>query len=175
MAEDTQAQIEARLAELPEDVREAVLSAQLGERLGAIGQKHSLHIDQVGKLEDETMLVMLGFFDPDQFNKQLEEQLSLSPADAAAIAQEVNTSVFMPIRESLKRFTEAKAAIPTPPSVPKEAQLPQVQTAPSPSVAPAPVPVTPPAPSMPAVEHMLTEKTVVKPIYKVDPYREPIE
>lgn len=170
MAGDAKQEIEKRLAELPEDVRNAVLSADLGRNVQAIGQAHHLHIDQIGKLEDETMLVMLGFFDPEQFNVQIEQQLLVPAADAAAIASEINTNIFLPIRESLKRFMEEKKdATPA---------VPAVQTPPPmPAVVPTPAPQTPPAvPVIPKADTALTEPTVVKPLpYKNDPYREPIE
>ncbi|MBY0472954.1 hypothetical protein K2Q00_01540 [Patescibacteria group bacterium] len=199
----TQNQIEQRLAELPQDVRDAMLSAQLGENLRAIGQKHGLHIDQVGVLEDETMLVMLGFFEPEDFNNQLIAQLRISPADAEAITQEVTQQVFLPIRESMKAFTESKRKIMSEPAQVR----PIGSVEPRPDLAPAsatvgatstniPIrietpqqnPVAPPQaasegsaqakptmPPMPNAEKMLTQTTVTKPIYKTDPYREPIE
>lgn len=216
------------MAELPGDVREAVLSAQLGEHIQSIGQKHGLHIDQVGALEDETMLVMLGFFAPETFSDQIATQLQIPAADAAAIAQEVNEQIFLPIRESMKAFADSKRQ-PIPAQETQESRIPikisteQEQNLPANSIpavasqtvsqvipqAPAPqgfamggtpatsealspvtvMPqqnqVTPPtAPSAPMkeAEQMLTEPTVAKPaepatgpIYKADPYREPIE
>ncbi|HVY73079.1 MAG TPA: hypothetical protein VG984_03475 [Candidatus Paceibacterota bacterium] len=190
MADDAKQEIEKRLAELPEDVRNAVLSADLGKKVQVIGQAHRLHIDQIGKLEDETMLVMLGFFDPEQFNIQLEQQLLIPAADANAIAGEINTNIFLPIRESLKRFmlekepatptmsaavTPPVPAIQTPPPMPAiqtPPPMPQVSSVPS-TIASAPQPA---APVIPNADAGLTQPAVVKPnSYKNDPYREPIE
>jgi hypothetical protein len=185
MADDTKDQIEQRIEELPQDVRDAALSAQLGEHLREIGQKHNLHIDQIGKLEDEAMLVMLGFFDPAQFNKQLEEQLAVTPENASAIAADVNSAVFAPIRESLMHFLDMKRSSTTT-STPTASPTQSSPSAPTTYIAP-PTP-NPALPPMPAAEQLLTEKTAViaptpvapkeipaKPIYKTDPYREPIE
>lgn len=143
--DDIEKQIEARLAELPEDVRNAVLSADLPAQLQEIGRRNNLHIDQIGKLQDETMLVMLGFFGLDQFDEQLTEQLGISPEAATALAQDVSTTIFVPIRESMKGLIEGEKDAPT-----------------------APV-------AMPTAETTLTQSTTAKPIYKNDPYREPIE
>lgn len=150
-------QIEQRMAELPQDVRDVVNSAQLGTNLRAIGQAHGLHIDQIAVLEDEVMLVMLGFFEPEDFNNQIATQLRLSTLDATAIAQEINQVIFLPIRESMIAFAASKRKAPV---VPEPAQA---------------KPQIPSAPQMPNAEKMLTETTVAKPIYKSDPYREPIE
>ncbi|MBY0294287.1 hypothetical protein K2Q08_03075 [Patescibacteria group bacterium] len=190
-SDSTQNKIQQRLAELPQDVRDAVLSAQLGERLRAIGQKHSLHIDQIGVLEDEVMLVMLGFFEPEELNNQIATQLRIPAQDASAIVQEVNEQIFLPIRESMKRFSESKR---TPKAIVEATEVrpvsivePQQNLAPvSPTpvestnipirvVPPSPAPDVPPPPPMPNAEKMLTETTIAKPGYKNDPYREPIE
>jgi hypothetical protein len=213
MDTDPRQQIEQRMAELPEDIKEAVLSSQLGEHLRAIGQKHNLHVDQIGALEDEAMLVMLGFFEPESFSEQIARELNIPLADATAIAAEVNEQAFLPIRESMKRFTEAKRSeiktvstelpqnpvipqqpapvIPPPPattqpnpimppSAPITTGFGQVAAMPKPPVAPqaqpAPVSTSPASPApMSTAEQMLTEPTVAKPIYKADPYREPLE
>ncbi len=204
MADDTQQQIEKRLAELPEDVRQAILSSDLDQKLRDIAQKHSLHVDQGSALSDETMLVMLGFSDPSEFAGNLAAQLHMPPADAQALAGEVSEQVFLPIRDSMKKFMEARAqakpaGAPLQAAVqkPSDAPTPAGQTfAPPPVVAPSPI-AKPQPPAMPAAERMLTEKTVTPPpasppqapppaapkapappvpnSYKVDPYREPPE
>lgn len=190
-------EIEQRLAELPQDVRDAVLSAQLGENVRKIGQGHGLHIDQIGTLEDEVMLVMLGFFEPEAFSGQIAAQLQIPAADAGAIAGEVNQQIFLPIRESLKRFSESKrlakpaqnlpaletpptnipiTIAPTPPVASTSVSTPQQNpVAPSQTASEGSAQAKPPMPPMPNAEKMLTQTTVAKPIYKADPYREPIE
>lgn len=145
---DVEKQIEARLAELPQEVRDAVLSADLPAQLQEIGRRNNLHIDQIGKLQDETMLVMLGFFDLDQFDEQLSQQLGIPPQAAAVLAQDVNEHIFMPIRQFMKGATNEQSVVP-------------------------PAPPSPPV--MPTAEATLTQPTTAKPIYKTDPYREPIE
>lgn len=144
---DVEKQIEARLAELPQEVRNAVLSADLPAQLQEIGRRNNLHIDQVGKLQDETMLVMLGFFDLEQFDEQLSQQLGIQPQAAAVLAQDVNDHIFMPIRQFMKGAATQQPVTPPPP----------------------------PPPVMPTAETTLTQSTAAKPIYKTDPYREPIE
>src|SRR4051812_21420123 len=101
MENDVQAQVEERLAQLPSNVREAIVDSGFEEKVRTIGQKQNLHVDQIGLLGDETTLVMLGFVKPDAFQGQLVEQLRLSPQQAQAIAGEINTTILLPIRESL--------------------------------------------------------------------------
>lgn len=201
MDQNLQQQIKTRIAELPDDVQKAILSADLDTRIQAIGNKHHLHIDQTGKLGDETLLVMLAFSDPNEFVGHLENGLGVSRAEAEGIAQDVSNDVFMPIRESMKEYLEEKSLLETlvgeggttPTPAPASKNSPQ---APNPATKP---PTAAPQPPMPLASHphdlMLVEKTITTPPtppttqapspavaappppkpanYKADPYREP--
>ena len=192
---DLQKQIAERLAALPPEVQNLILAADTGQRIRDIGTQHSLHIDQLGKLEDITMLVMLGLIETAQFGEEVQKDLALSGEDAQKIVGEISEKLFAPIRESMKATSINKPTLeetavkintpapfpppPTPsvtlPTTPSSVSvvttsIPAVQI-PTPPAAPSPTAV----PSMPKAEEMLTEKTVVTPIYKADPYREPIE
>ncbi|MBC7837009.1 hypothetical protein H7X87_04535 [Acetobacteraceae bacterium] len=184
MEPNLQKQIEARIAELPKDVHDAVLSANLGNQLQIIGTRHQLHIDQVGALEDEVMLVMLGFVEAGTFVEQLQNQLHIPQEKARELAADVSDEVFMPIRESMKQFIENRgiSAIQTQTNTARE------------EPAAIPPPQKPPEATSSAEMHpadvVLTQKTVSVPpspipqkpiegptsnIYKTDPYREPVE
>jgi hypothetical protein len=105
-------QIATRMAELPEDVRNAINDNDLDNKVRAIGQKFNLHIDQIGALSDEVMLAMLGFAPLEGFAGALATNLSLDPVLAQTITAEVNTSIFLSIRESMKNFAEKRSAPP---------------------------------------------------------------
>lgn len=169
MNEDLVAQIQKRIEELPQDVQAAIASADFDQKIQKIGQKHSLHIDQVEKLGDEIMLVMLGFMNPDDFTSNITTQVHVTPAQAAAIAADVNNEILLAIRESLKKVSG---------EVLQHTKLERAQTfQPTASIAP---PLHP-------TDMTLTQKTVTvlppasplastpqKPSsYKADPYREP--
>lgn len=158
MEKESDEQIKKRLAELPSDVRQAIESVDLGEKVRAVGTRHGLHIDQLAALEDEIMLVMLGFADPSEFTERLEQGLGLLPEKATEVTGEVVEEFFLPIRESMKHFMAA-------------------QTAEHTLTAPTEKPVL-----MPAAEATLAEKTITPAPkaatprnYAKDPYREPIE
>jgi hypothetical protein len=151
MEQDTAAQIEKRLAELPEDVRNAVLSVEWEEKVRAIANKNALHIDQSGALGDTTLMAMLGFFSMADLSSHIAEGLNIPADKASAIATEVTNEVFMPIRDSLRKFTEsAKAPEPAAP----------VAAAP----VSAPIPPPKPKPDLSAAESMLETKTVSTPV-----------
>ncbi len=166
------------MAELPPDVRSAIESAEWEDKLCILGQKHALHIDQMGGLEDETLLVMLGFAAPEEFAANIAEQLHVPAEKAQVLALEVNTEVFLPIRESMKRFMEARANTPAPaPQAP--AGTPATPPAPTPPPPPAPALQTAPTPAPKPVdlhtETILAEPTSSVVPAKIDPYREPVE
>lgn len=188
MDQALEAQVQQRLQELPEEIRLAVQSADLDTKIQVIGQKHQLHIDQIGNLEDETLLVMLGFSDPAEFMDHLVERTSVTPVQASLIAADVAHEIFMPIRESMRLWAERRKLIkdtdPTPVSTPgapaaaasvvmpssKPVIPTPVAAAPAPQAAPAPKAPTAaptaapkPAPELGAIDSMLSQKQVTTP------------
>lgn len=109
MENDTQTLVERRLQELPEDVRKAIEDANLGEHVQDIGADNHLHIDQIGKLEDETLLVMLGFTSVEDFPERIRAELNIAAEDAGIIAANINSEIFLPIRASMQKFMEERA------------------------------------------------------------------
>jgi hypothetical protein len=157
MSDELTQKITQRLAELPDDVRQAVQSADMAKKIEALGAKYKLHVDQVGELEDETLMTMLGFTTLESFEQRAATALHLPAETAKQVAEDVNRDIFLAVRASLRRFTEEKAA---------------------------PKPVVPSAPAaMHPADVMLSQKTVtIAPLmppkpepYKADPYREPTE
>jgi len=104
MENDIQRQIEERLGELPEDVRLAILSSDFEKKVHEVGKVHGLHIDQIEALGDETMLVMLGFSATQAFADNIQNSARVSRDEAHKMAAEVSDQVFLPIRESMKKF-----------------------------------------------------------------------
>ncbi len=110
---------------LPKDVQDAITSVDTADILRQIGDEKNMMIDKVGELADETGLVLLGFTHPSQFVSHLSERLGIEKSIAKEIAEEVNTRIFFPIRENLKKIhglreeeveeeEEAKTPLPTP-------------------------------------------------------------
>lgn len=177
MDEEFEKKIGERISELPQDIRNAIDSVDLDLFIQQVGTNHALHIDQIGALQDETLMVMLGFSKPEEFVQNLTNKLRVAPDVAANIAGEVSQKVFLPIRESMKAFSEQRAHVsravhsdvaPVAPSTAISTTPPPQTTSPGDfalsektvTVAPAPgaLPATPPPPGP----------------YKADPYREPV-
>ena len=190
MEENFQQKIEARLAELPVQVQEAIASSDFEERIRTICRAQNLHVDQMQAVADETTLAMLGFIDMDSLASGLQEQAHLPAQQAQAVAAAITREVFTPIRESMKAWAANRAGAPAPVSVPAaQTQTPSVMmpssSAPvpptpaatsTPAPAPAPIlPATPPVPKPPvapnllAADAILSEKRVVAPVVAPKP------
>lgn len=184
MDQALEAQVQQRLKELPEEIRMAVLSADLDRKIQSIGQKHKLHIDQIGNLEDETLLVMLGFSDPVEFMDQLVERLSVTPVEASLISADVVHDVFMPIRESMRLWAERKKltkdadTTPVPTNSVSSVVMPSSKPPPVPTPiaapsAPASAPAPKPAPELSSIDSMLSQKQVTPPAGAATPPQTP--
>ncbi|MBI4080003.1 hypothetical protein HY414_02140 [Candidatus Kaiserbacteria bacterium] len=172
-----------RLKELPKVVRDAIESADVEQRLRDLANTHKLHVDQWQLLENEVMLTLLGFEDPEKLAENIQENVKLPQEIAAALAIDISRVVFEPIRQELERELEHPEA--------KEKQVSNVEAArekilgesekptapPVPSVAPATPPPAPPTEkalrgptsgAYSAGEASSTRKDV-----RDDPYREP--
>ncbi|HVZ76012.1 MAG TPA: hypothetical protein VG934_01935 [Candidatus Paceibacterota bacterium] len=145
---DIAKQIEERIAQLPEDIRNAVLASDFDQKIQAIGKAHNLHIDQAQQLGTETSLVMLGVLPMSDYADNIAREVRVSRTEADKIIADVNTQIFAPIRESMKRTYEeastAQAAPANPPAMGMSNGKSVVM--PSRAAAQTPVPVMPPVP-----------------------------
>lgn len=180
-------ELERRYAALPDDVKNAISSEEVAMQLSAIGEKHGLLEDRVEVLVSETGYVMLGMTHPSAFIQNLTTRMGISRDSAQAIAEEVNQTIFKPVRESLKKIhgmsgTATPAASPAPTqTLKKEDVLREIE---DPAKAPTENPVV--------MEHAeILQKVTVHPVegmdirpagrtenggsYRTDdPYREPV-
>jgi hypothetical protein len=107
MDEEIQKIISDQLKRLPEDVRAAILSVDYKTKLQEITKRQRLLIDQAGKLEMETTLVMIGLEPVADYVTNVQRELEIPPGRAQIISQDVNENIFMPIRESLHTMNES--------------------------------------------------------------------
>ena len=61
--------------------------------------KYNLRIDQGGVLEREIMLLLMGIETPDEFIQALVEEAKLEQQTVTGIVQDINTQIFVPLRE----------------------------------------------------------------------------
>lgn len=98
---------------LPDDIKEAINHLEPEGLLSQIGRKHGLQVDQLGELADATALVMIGLEPMAGFIPSLTDRLKLPAEKVRAIADEVNTEIFIKIRESLQALEETRRQNPT--------------------------------------------------------------
>lgn len=183
---DFQKQLAERFKTLPKVVQDAIMSADVQKRLRELATTHKLHVDEWGTLENEVMLTLLGFQQPEDLGKNLQSELGVAQEEAYSLAQGINTIVFEPIRHELERqleHPEAQAVVQTDVEATREQILGTAGNAPAPTPpqTPAVAPATPPTPKpetsvakMPASgaykpgEASTERKSIVD-----DPYREP--
>jgi hypothetical protein len=136
-------EIQKKLAALPEDMRNLVYSSDMAAIIQQIGQKHQLHIDQIGALEAEAAAAMLGVTALSELPQNIADALSVDERTGAALAADVNDLLFIKIRESMKGLYGDTPRTPSP--------APAAANVPPPQPTPAPRPAGPPAaPVMPA-------------------------
>ncbi len=169
----TREELTEKLASLPPQVRGFIYSPLMGTLVQQIGNKFTLHIDQIGALETSIVNVILDAASGDDLVSNITEALTVDEEKAAAIATEVNTLIFDKIRHSMQQAST----------------VPETQENDT-SIAPA----LPPKKEYPGADILLTEKTITMPLapspqvptttdtppaphatprpYTTDPYRE---
>lgn len=104
MATSTEQLIKDHLATLPEPVKKAIGSFDWTREVFDIGRKHSMHIDRIGELQTEVMLVVLGLISPRQFQDELLSRIEPNRETALEVSDEVNQKVFVRIRDFMKDY-----------------------------------------------------------------------
>lgn len=92
-----------RFQQLPMSVQRAITSADVQKRLRTLAEKQKLHLDQWQTLENEVMLTLLGFQQVENLEESIRKEVGITADMAAELAQDINTIVFIPVREELER------------------------------------------------------------------------
>lgn len=103
--EFTNEQITRAMESLPEEFQDAIADSYVSNKVLEIGQQHALHIDQIGKLQDNAMFAALGLIDGNTFGKTIAKELAIPSDKALAIVRDVNSEVFEGIRALVKERT----------------------------------------------------------------------
>ena len=196
--------IKELLKEVPPPIRAFFASGKVETIAKNLMQKNKLHIDQGAVVEREIILLLLGLKDPAEFTKALAEEAKLDQQTVNGIVQDINTQIFIPLREEEMKSGEMK----TSPAI----GIPQVRKPAAPSgmpsshfhlqdkIAPPLRPIQQPRPASPAppvpmngrklledheephieFKGAIYHPPIPKPIvpitpYSSDPYREPLE
>ena len=91
---------------LPPEIKLAIYSVDYPKQLQEIVKNNKLMIDQAGKLESETTLVMAGIEPMEKYVNNLVEHVGLPKNQAFVVAHDVNELIFKGIRDSLKKIND---------------------------------------------------------------------
>lgn len=102
----SQQQIDDAFDKLPEVAREYIASLEVFNNLKEIYKKHFLSDEQKETLGGETGLVMMGLIKQQDFAKNIEEKMSLTPEVAKDISLDIQDKIF---RNYVKILDSTKA------------------------------------------------------------------
>lgn len=94
--------IEERFKEIPEVLAKAIKSSGWEGIVFDIGRKHALHVDTIGDLQNELILVLTGITHPDEFHRIVIQELGIPEDKADVVIEEINNQVNEKIKNELK-------------------------------------------------------------------------
>jgi len=103
---DINQMIEEQFLKLPKEVRSAITDTNLIQKTKDLATKYSLHIDQLGSLQNEIVFVMIGLEPSSVFVENIINELKIDTEQANLIANDVNETIFKPIRTYLREWEE---------------------------------------------------------------------
>ena len=121
--EEVKQAIIERFNNLQPEIKDAIMSSNYEKNLYDIGTKYKLTIEQMGKLEFNTTLVLLGQTHPDDYENDLAADLNLPKETISNIVNDINEKIMKNIREMIKKNfaeddkeEEALKEVPLPPA-----------------------------------------------------------
>src|SRR5438105_1495225 len=100
--EITLEEIQKKFESLPEDIKWAIMAANVDDNIIDIGKAENLNVEQMGQLSLETHMVMLGFTHPDKFEASVRESMQLPDEKTRRIADVINEKILKEIRTKMK-------------------------------------------------------------------------
>ncbi|MCK5285675.1 MAG: hypothetical protein KAJ58_00395 [Candidatus Pacebacteria bacterium] len=97
-------QLEEKFLSIPEDIREAISSNKVNERLLILANEYKLQFDEAEELTKEIGYIMLGLKPRTNFVKNVQTVTELNSEKAKKLAEEINNTIFADIRESLRKI-----------------------------------------------------------------------
>ena len=105
MNDETTTIIQERIAQLPDELQQAISQTDIKGILQRISSKYNLRADQAMALEQETLFVLLGLESRMDFTANIKREMIISEAAATAITSDLDTDLFLAVRHCLCSFT----------------------------------------------------------------------
>jgi hypothetical protein len=98
--------IRDHIAKMPPSLAQAIGSMNLPEKIQTIGRNSSLRLDQLGVVERELFIVLVGAEHPDTFRENVLREAHLTADEAAKVTADANALIITPIRNALIEMHE---------------------------------------------------------------------
>jgi hypothetical protein len=99
--EEVEAELKTRFQLLPKEIQDVITSSDYQMKLFELAKKHKLTYDQLGTLEFNTTLTLVGMLAPTDYEAALVNELNKKKEEVDPIINDVSEQVFKPIRASL--------------------------------------------------------------------------
>ncbi len=99
--DDVRKDLQTRFALLPQEIQDIITSSDYQMRLFELAKKYKLTYEQLGVLELETTMVLLGTSNPNKYQATVASELNKKPEEVAEMVEEIKNQVFGPIHTSL--------------------------------------------------------------------------
>ena len=191
---DIQEKLKERLSQLPEPIRDFIVSDEFSTRVRTLAERHALNLWQGQVFENEILMAILGMESREGFSDALKKQLEVDNETAEKMTAEVESDIFQELRRILKDTESETNTQQAEESPSVEAELSEAGVEPAAVEqdvkGPEDASSAPPQSEKPEVDRLSQDahsrsteislndggKDVPpKKKYSVDPYREPIE
>ena len=103
-----QIKIEIAKGKLSENTRRAIESVDFKNIILSMREKKGRDPEQLDELETETELLLCGLIGPDEYQKELEKIMRITPKEMQELVKELNFLIFQNIYEKFVEITEGK-------------------------------------------------------------------
>jgi hypothetical protein len=101
-------EIQKKFETLPEDLKWAIMAADVDGKITEIGRLNGLNVEQMGQLSLETHMVMFGFTHPDKFEASVKGSLGFDQMKTRVLVNAVNEKILKDIREKIMNLHNAE-------------------------------------------------------------------
>jgi hypothetical protein len=115
--------IEERFKEIPEVLAGAIKASHWESIVFDIGRRHMLHVDEIGEIQNELILVLTGIVHPDEFRRIVISEIGIPEDKADVVIEEINQQVNEKIKDSLKSVMASQREVSADERVPTEGEI----------------------------------------------------
>ena len=97
-------EINVKFHNLPDEFRRHFASIETAKKISEIATRHKLLEDAIQRMSYIVGMVLLGEINIVNFVKSLMKECNLNEESARQLARDINSAIFLPVKESLKKI-----------------------------------------------------------------------